>query len=155
VRRVARAITGDEASADDAWQEAFVAAHRALAGYRGEGSLRAWLLAITRNTARKLVREGIGHRDEPELFALGLAAGWGAQTPEDVAAADSDRSRLWAALDRLEPDDRELIVLRDLEGRSGDEVAATLGIAVSAMKSRLHRARLRLLAALTHPGGPR
>ncbi|MBX7079951.1 MAG: sigma-70 family RNA polymerase sigma factor [Nannocystaceae bacterium] len=155
MRRVARAITGDDALADDAWQDAFVAAHRALAGYRGQGSLRAWLLAIVRNAARKLLRERSGHDDEPEVFTLGLAAGWGEASPEDVAVASRDRAQLWAALDRLEPDDRELLVLRDLEGQSGDEVAAALGIALSAMKSRLHRARLRLLAALTHPGGPR
>lgn len=154
MRRIARAIAGNDATADDVWQEAFLAAHRALAGFRGttDAELHGWLSSITRNAARRRARsEGHVHA-LPSLLELGVAAGWG-RSPEDELGGEIDRATVWAALDTLEPDARELVVLRDLDGQSSDEVAAALGITVGAMKSRLHRARLQLMAALTKAGG--
>jgi RNA polymerase sigma-70 factor (ECF subfamily) len=52
------------------------------------------------------------------------------------------------ALGQLDEEEREVVVLRDLEGLSGEETAAALGVSLAAMKSRLHRARLRLVAAV-------
>lgn len=154
MRRIARAIAGNDAAADDAWQEAFLAAHRALAGFRGQtdAELRAWLSSITRNAARRRARNDSHARELPSLLELGVAAGWG-RTPEDELGDEIDRAAVWAALDTLEPDVRELVVLRDLEGHTSEQVADALGISVGAMKSRLHRARLQLLAALTKAGG--
>jgi RNA polymerase sigma-70 factor (ECF subfamily) len=69
-----------------------------------------------------------------------------------LAIAAQRREALQRALDELEPADREVIVLRDLEQLDGESAAAVLGLALPAMKSRLHRARLRLAAALAREG---
>ena len=97
---------------------------------------------------------------EAPLDALGESAGFGCEevTPAALAAVVEERALLSAALDDLNPRDREVILLRDVEGLSGAEVAAVLGVNLAAQKSRLHRARLRLAAAVRRrvpvdPGG--
>lgn len=90
--------------------------------------------------------DGLG---EVPLVELGVAAGWGeTRDPEALVSAMEDHLRLHQALDSLHPGDREVITLRDLEGLSGPEAAQVLEIPLSNLKTRLHRARLRLLARL-------
>ncbi len=148
--RLLRALTPDAASAEDAMQETFLAAWRGAAGWRGEGSARAWLYGMARRQAARTWRRRAGEPADPvPLHALGEAAGWGdARSPEELAAAVQDRDRLWAALRSLSPADREVIVLRDLDGLTGPEAAEALGLPLATLKTRLHRARLRLMAAL-------
>ena len=88
------------------------------------------------------------------LEALGCEAGWGsaARTPA-VAPGGDRRALLEAALEGLGAADREVILLRDLEGFSGEEAAALVGIELRALKTRLHRARLRLAAELRRLDG--
>jgi RNA polymerase sigma-70 factor (ECF subfamily) len=149
VYRFARAATRSREAAEDLLQETFLAAWRAAASYRAEASLRTWLLTIARHAAwRERDRRGREPVDAHPVDVLGLQAGWGQVDPEDLAMSAERRARLAAALDRLDPDDRTVIVLRDLEELTGEEAAAVLGIGVAAMKSRLHRARLRLAAEL-------
>ncbi len=83
------------------------------------------------------------------LEELGLQAGWGCPpwTNSFVESLER-RDTLEKALGRLSADEREILVLRELEGLSGDETAAVLELSLPAMKSRLHRARLRLAAVL-------
>jgi len=159
VLRLARGLARTEAAAEDVLQETFLAAFRHLGEYRGDGPLRGWLLAIAHRTAVRQGRRRAGEPKETEpLEALGEAAGHGAAPmwhpadPEDRAAQAERREALAAALDTLSPDDRTVLVLRDLEGLGGPEVARILAIGVPAMKTRLHRARLRLLAALRKGG---
>ena len=88
-------------------------------------------------------------RIEPvfSLEELGARAGWGHPlSPEDLAWRVQQRSLLEQALSTLPADEREVLVLRDVEGLSGEETAAAAGISLAAMKSRLHRGRLQLLA---------
>ncbi|MFQ6047679.1 MAG: RNA polymerase sigma factor, partial [Gemmatimonadales bacterium] len=83
------------------------------------------------------------------LDALGQRAGWGsAESSQPSLERLADRALIQRALDRLSDEDREVLVLRDLEEFSGDEVAQMTGLTLPATKSRLHRARLRLTAAL-------
>jgi RNA polymerase sigma-70 factor (ECF subfamily) len=147
VYRYLAAILGQAADAEDAMQETFLAAWRNAASFRGEGEPRAWLFAIARHAAGRLRRRRV---DEPakleSLDELGLEAGWGGH-PEPLPDSGAECTRVVAAaLDRLRPEEREIIVLRDLEGFSGDESAALLGLSLPAMKTRLHRARLRFAA---------
>jgi RNA polymerase sigma-70 factor, ECF subfamily len=136
------------ADADDALQETFIAAWRGAGRFRGEGSARSWLLAIARNVVRHATRRHVGEpADFEPLDDIALAAGWGRDPLEDVAARQR-ADLVHAALARLSPEDREILVLRELEDLSGDDTAAALGLSLAAMKSRLHRARLRLTAAL-------
>jgi RNA polymerase sigma-70 factor (ECF subfamily) len=137
-------------AAEDALQETFLAVFRGAQGFRGEGSVRGWLYTIARNTAFKLRRH---QREEPkdleDIDALGTAAGWGAsERPDDLLSTQEQHQALATALTQLDPFDQEILVLRDMDGLSGEETAKILGIGLPAAKSRLHRARLKLIGAL-------
>lgn len=155
VHRFARAVAGDDGTAEDAVQDTFLAALRAAGTFQGEAGARAWLLTIARNAVHRLHRRRAGEpvRFEP-LDALGAAAGWGAEDGPEAALLGAERRAAFAAaLDALSPDDRAVLTLRDLEGLSGEETAAVLGVPLATAKTRLHRARLRFAAAL-RSGGP-
>lgn len=159
VLRYARRLLQDEAAAEDVLQETLLAAHRDLASWRGQGSLRSWLLSLAHARARQARRRPL---DQPErreplesLPELGARAGWGAPLdPEELTARLEQRSFLERALAALPEPDREVLLLRDVEGLSGEETAAALALGLPAMKSRLHRARLALVAELKKGGFP-
>lgn len=136
--------------AEDALQEAFLGAWRSASTFAGTASARGWILTIARNALRRQYRRRVGEPSEfVSLDELGRSAGWGSEDPPDaVYARVETRERLAAALRGLQASDREVLVLRDLEELSGEATAAALGITLRAMKSRLHRARLRLAAEL-------
>lgn len=152
VARFARAASPSLADAEDVLQETFLAALRGAASFRGASAVRTWLFAITRQAA--LQRRRRDHRyeptDEESLATLGAEAGWGAApvTPEQAMIGAEQRVKVTRALESLPPDQREILVLRDGEGLSGEETAGILGISIEAMKSRLHRARLKFTASL-------
>lgn len=149
MRRLARAVVGSDGVADDALQDAALAAFRGAASYSpGAGEVRPWLLAVTRNAARRALRGREDPTEDGPLLELGLRAGWGMPTPEQLVGQAEEQAALARALAALPAADREVIVLRELEELSGEQAAALLGVGVAAMKSRLHRARLRLLAEL-------
>lgn len=154
VFRLVRAATATREDAEDALQEAFLAAYRACGSFRGESAVRTWLLIIARNAAyhvrQRRARTETAAADDT-LESLASAAGWGDTDPERRFEERERRDRLTAALATLAPSDREVLVLRDMEELSGDAVARALGLTVPAMKSRLHRARLKLAAALRGP----
>lgn len=149
VLRYAESLVGSGVgAAEDVLQETFLAAWSAAARFRGEAGARGWLLAITRQKAMRHFRRRAGEPDHlTSLAELGEAAGWAVE--EDPADRALRRLDLQAALAALAVEDREILLLRDVEGLSGEEVAALLGLGLAAMKSRLHRARLRLMAAMT------
>lgn len=136
------------ADAEDALQEAFLAAWRAAGSFAGTESARAWILTIARNALHRRYRRRAGEPAEViSLDRLGEQAGWGAvDAPDERVERLEDRELLERALNRLDQADREVLVLRDLEELGGEETAHLLGISIGAMKSRLHRARLRLAA---------
>lgn len=153
----ARRLTHDAALAEDILQDTLVTAFKSLDAWRGEGSIRGWLFSIARSRVLMAKRRRAG---EPETFEdtdtlpqLGLEAGWGAaMDPEALASRLEQQSVLERALAALDDEDREIVVLRDLEGLSGEETAQALGLSLAAMKSRLHRARLRLVSAVKKGG---
>ena len=147
--RLARAVVSDAREAEDVLQQAFLAAWQSAGQFRGESSARTWLLTIARHAAfRARARRAREPIEEVALDDLGIRAGWGGPDPEMLALAADARERLEAALARLTPAEREVLVLRELEGLSGAETATVLGVGQAAMKSRLHRARLALAATL-------
>ncbi len=159
VNRLARTLTRSTAAADDVTQETFLSAWRHAGGFQGTGSVRGWLLTIAHHAAGRHRRLRAGEPTDPlPLEDLGLAAGYGAEpaapgpTPETGAAEAERRRALEAALGTLPEADREILVLRDLEGLTGPEAAEALGLTLAAMKTRLHRARLKLMAALRQGG---
>jgi RNA polymerase sigma-70 factor, ECF subfamily len=154
--RLARAVTPDDATAADVVQEASFAAYKSAGTYRpGVSSVRTWLFAIARNAARKVRRsmreEPMADADDTPLLELGVRAGWGA---DEATGRFEQHELLVRALATLAPDELELVLLRDIEGLSGEEAAQVLALRLPALKSRLHRARLRLMAAMrTAEGG--
>ncbi len=153
VHRYARTLVRSDADAEDVLQRTFVAAWRGASGFEGRSTAFVWLCTIARHAAERAgrVRAGAPRRfetlDSPEIEALGCAAGFG--DPEALTAELEETERVRGALGRLPEEDREILTLRDVEGLSGPEVEAVLGLSRAAMKSRLHRARLHLIAEMT------
>lgn len=140
VVRLAAHVLRREGEAEDVAQEAFLGAFRRLPDFRGEGRFSAWLFGI-------VVRLCLDRR---------RSARWTREVPEDAApppssSLDATDTRLLveALLDRLSPPMRAALVLREMEGLDYDEIAATLGIPVGTVRSRLHAARAQFRALWT------
>lgn len=151
LRFLSRLARGDAAQAEDLAQDTLVTAFAALGQWRGDASFRTWLFTVGRSRwlmgRRRRQGEPTEHEELSSLGALGAEAGWGlTQDAQQFAARLEAKDALERALEGLSDDEREVVVLRDVEGLSGEEVAEVLGVGVAAMKSRLHRARLHLLA---------
>ena len=144
--RTAYVVTGSAADAEDAAQEGFVKAFRALDRFRIGADLRPWLLRIVANEARNRVRSS-GRRHQLELrLTEGFRPGDAAPSPEAAAVASDERRRLLALVNSLSEDDRQVIASRYFLELSGEETAAVLGIPQGTVKSRLSRALARLRA---------
>lgn len=142
--RTAYVISGSAEDAEDATQDGFVKAYRALSRFRYGAELRPWLLTIVANEARNRLRSS-GRRKRLELrLAEGFRPGDAAPSPEAVAVADDERRRLLALVNELGDDDRIVIASRYFLQLSGEETAAALGIPEGTVKSRLSRALARL-----------
>jgi RNA polymerase sigma-70 factor (ECF subfamily) len=135
-------MCGDEESAREVLQETMIAAFRHLPGFRRQAALSTWLFQIARSFC---IKERRGVRP---MVALDPALADPAPTPEVHAHAREIGERLSAAIAELAPEQREVLVLRDVEGLSAEEAADVVGIDVGALKSRLHRARTALRARL-------
>jgi RNA polymerase sigma factor (sigma-70 family) len=142
--RTAYVITGSAADAEDAAQEGFVKAYRALDRFRADAPLRPWLLRIVANEARNRVRS-TGRRQRLELqITEAFRPGDAAPSPEAVAVSLDERRRLLAMVNGLAEEDRGVITCRFFLQLSVEETAAALGIAQGTVKSRLSRALARL-----------
>jgi RNA polymerase sigma-70 factor (ECF subfamily) len=139
--RLARGILSD-AEAEDAVQEAYLRAFRGIAEFRGESSLKTWLGRIVVNTAREHLR-----RRRPSLALSGMETVT-ALDPERRMAQDQTRRLLEQAIEELSPAFRSVVVARLLEELSVEETAAILDLKPETVKTRLHRARRLLRAAI-------
>ena len=139
IYRVALRMLGSRADAQDAVQETFVRAWRALPRFRHDSAISTWLYRIVTRRAldRIASRRSTGTLNEVEVEA-----------GPDPAQAAEHQERLRAirrAMARLPPDQRAALVLREFEGLSYQEVAQVLGASVPAIKTRIHRARLTII----------
>jgi len=148
VYRFGKRVCRDGYDADDAVQEAFIklSARPDVAAHPGA---LAWLFTVVRNACLRLLRPFANGEREP---LSGLEHAEAGATPEDALARFELVRQVHAAIAALEPAQREVLVLRDLEGLSGAATAAALGLTEANMKTRLHRARLALRAALLKEG---
>ncbi len=139
--------------APDVTQEALIRAWRSMAGFRGDASFATWLHRITVNTAWTQRKRALRHEARPlddALVDTGVADG--GTTPEQAGEMVDVRAALRAAIARLTPGQRTVLVLRDVYGWGNDEVSAALAISGTAAKVRLHRARKRVRELLTEGG---
>lgn len=148
VYRLAYRLTGNRHDAEDLTQEVFVRVFRSLSSYT-PGTFEGWLHRITTNLFLDMVRRRARIRfdalpdDAERIPGRELSP----QQAYDEAHFDGD---IQAALDALPPDFRAAVVLCDLEGLAYDEIADALGIKIGTVRSRIHRGRSQLRAALAH-----
>ena len=140
--RVALRMLGDESDAEDATQDAFVQAWRNLGGFRADAAFSTWMYRIVSNRCLNMLRAR--RRTEPLPDDREAPA----SRPDRIAEARWQVDDLKLAILRLTPEQRAPLVLRELQGCSYEEIAQSLDLSISAVKSRLHRARLELLAAM-------
>jgi RNA polymerase sigma-70 factor (ECF subfamily) len=151
--RFAYHLTGNRATAEDATQEAFLRAFRAIRTYHGESKFTNWLLRIVRNAAidafRKTRREiSVAETREPALGAEGFA-GTGLR---EVHGSAEDRYRIAQAIRALPIDLREPFVVIEVLGFDYQEASAILSVKLGTLKSRMHRARAALIRSLSDEG---
>ena len=146
VTRIAARVVGHD-EAEDVSQDAFLRAFHRLDGFRGESSVRTWLLRIAHNAALDHLRRRRAEPVDPASLD---------ETPADESVRlPAERLELRERVERLEgklqplsPPHRTVLVLRDVEGLSYDEVAAITETPLGSVKGRLHRARRELIGLL-------
>jgi RNA polymerase sigma-70 factor, ECF subfamily len=151
VYAMALSFLRNEADAEDVAQEAFLKAFRSLASFRGDAKFGTWLVSITLNEARSRIRRRDAIKmeslDEPEddqgHSSPALLRDW-KEIPSEALERKEVRSLLQKAITSLPQIYREVFQLRDIEQLSVNEAAQALGITVSSVKVRLHRARMML-----------
>lgn len=152
LRAVCRRWTDSDDDAEDVLQDTLIAIHRNLDRFRGESSLRTWLFAVARSQAHRLRRKdakhrGRGRRVESEVEQSDALSSGEFEPLDDFRRCDIQWS-LRRGLTRLNETDRQVLWLRDYEGRSAEETASALQLTVPAVKSRLLRARRRMRETL-------
>ena len=152
-------MLGNEEEAEDLTQDIFVAAFRGIRKFRGEAKFSTWLYRIalnqTRNRIKYLSRRDffakqsrrVQHREEspwenPELLADS------APTPEQLTLTKSMAIQVQQCLNQIPPQARQILVLRDVQGFSYEELSEMLSLNLGTVKSRLHRARASLQECL-------
>lgn len=155
---VALRMLGDRDEAEEVTQDAFVHAYRTLGTFRGEAKVSTWLVSIVINLCRNRRRWWARRRqrivaslEEPMDAGegtMGQMLADPAPTPAQVAQQREVQQVLLEGLQMLDDNFRTVIVLRDIEGYSYEEIARALRCRVGTVKSRLNRARLQLRAIL-------
>jgi RNA polymerase sigma factor (sigma-70 family) len=149
VYRLAYRLTGNPHDAEDLTQEVFVRVFRSLASYT-PGTFEGWLHRITTNLFLDWARRK--QRIRFEGLADEMAHRLPGSEPTPAEAFDDNHldDDVQAALKALPPEYRAAVVLCDIEGFSYEEIAATLGVKLGTVRSRIHRGRAQLRAALEH-----
>ena len=141
-------LSGDPATADDLTNETFLRAMLALDGFRGESSVKTWLLRIARNLFLNRVKREKRTTSLDALIERGVSFRAQHPNPEDAAMALERERDLQRALLTLSETDRSLLLLTSQEKLPYKDIAQILGISVAAVKVRVFRARQRLANAM-------
>lgn len=153
---VALRMLGHWDEAKDVAQDVFVLAYRRIGTFRGEAKLSTWLVAITMNLCRnrrrwwarrnRLIVASLDDPVEGEEGPMDPEVADPSPTPAAQAMGHEQQHQLMAALQLLDDESRSVVVLRDIQGLSYEEIAQALRWNLGTVKSRLSRARLRLKA---------
>ena len=155
---VAQRILGDAADAEEAVQDVFWTAYRKAKSFQGNSQFSTWLYRLTVNAALGKIRRGKRNREnrydeflpkfeKDDHHRVRPVVDW-SDTLEEKYSRQEIHQMLVQALDELKPLDKSVVVLSDLEGMSDKEIALITNLTVSAVKTRLHRARLFLRGKL-------
>jgi RNA polymerase sigma factor (sigma-70 family) len=142
VQRFARTLCSTPEDAEDATQEALIVLYRKIGTLRATAALASWMFQIVRNECIRKARVTFHKPIPPTTFE---------SSAEDVALARLEIERIVGYVAGLPPEQRAVLVLRDIQGLSGAATAEALGLSRAAMKSRLHRGRETLHSALSTP----
>jgi RNA polymerase sigma-70 factor (ECF subfamily) len=144
-------LLGDRDEALDLSQDVFLRVFRTIHGFRGRSSLKTWIYRIVINQARNRQRFWRRRRRSDQVSLDQHVAEHGdlqqthdGTSPDRALARKELARRLWEALDGLPFDQRTVVVLREIDGLSYEEIAYSLDVAVGTVKSRLTRARQEL-----------
>jgi RNA polymerase sigma-70 factor (ECF subfamily) len=152
-------MIGNRQEAEDLAQEVFITVHRAIGSYRGEGRFYTWLYRIASNTCKNRMKylKGRHHNrrvsvdDAPEVPASTTGPALQSHVPGPEAVTEGNRleQAIQHELANLDEEYRLLIILRDVQGLSYQDILRITGLQEGTLKSRLHRARLALKERLT------
>ena len=158
VYNLALRMTGNSEDAYDMSQEAFIKAYSSLSSFRGDSKFSVWLYRIVSNVCLDFLRSRNRRatvslsveNDEGEEVELDIADE--ASSPQALLDRSLTRDAVRRGLQALPPDHREILLLREIQGLSYDEIAETLDLEVGTVKSRIFRARKKLCAFLIKDG---
>ncbi|MDM8119760.1 sigma-70 family RNA polymerase sigma factor [Succinatimonas hippei] len=147
IRDVALKFTNNQADASDIAQEAFIKAYRAIGSFRGECSFYTWIYRITVNTAKSFLESNSKHRyavdvDAPEFESQDTQGVLTSnESPDRLIESDELKRVIFKALNELPCDLKQAIMLREIEGKSYDEIAEIMKTPIGTVRSRIFRAR--------------
>lgn len=135
-------LTGDRFLAEDATHDTFLKMHRNIESLNDARLFRSWLFTIARNEVFKLLRkhQRNGSLDEESV--------WSDETPQTFAESRETSAIITASINLLKPEYKEVLLLREFEGRTYEEIAVITGNTESSVKSRLFKARKALAEKL-------
>jgi len=142
VRRFARSLCSTPEDAEDAAQEALIVLYQRIGTLRAAAALASWMFQIVRHECIRRSRLA---------FRGPISAATAEPSVEDTALARMEVERIVGSIAELPPEQRSVLVLRDIQGLSGTATAQSLGLSRPAMKSRLHRGRETLRSRLRAP----
>ncbi|WP_412079725.1 RNA polymerase sigma factor (plasmid) [Streptomyces xanthophaeus] len=153
VRKFALSLCASPQDAEDAAQEALIILYRKIGTLRATGALASWMFRIVRNECLRQVRLLLVSRSAAASVEAEASAEASAEpSAEDAVLHRLEVERIAAAVSALPRDQRQVLIMRDVQGLPGRTVAQSLGLSSAAMKSRLHRARAALRLSLAAPG---
>ena len=154
IYHLALRMCGSADEAADIAQEAFLAAWRGLPSFRGEANFATWLYRLTSNAAIDYLRRQKKERGDMSLDDedLGLDAVDTGPGPQDAAERTEVRTAVAAGLQQLSEGHRQVLVLREIQGLSYEEIADVLEVDLGTVKSRISRARTALRKILLENG---
>jgi RNA polymerase sigma-70 factor, ECF subfamily len=148
VFNMAYQFSGSSQEAEDMTQEIFLKLYGSLKKYDFSRNFTAWLLTLAKNHLIDEYRRTKWEKTQRDEFDDQRISQASFDSPERSLVQEENRKIVWEGLNRLSPDIRMTIILRDIEGRSYEEVAETLDLPLGTVKSRVNRGRLQLAEIL-------
>ena len=166
VFRLVLRMLGDRAEAEDVAQDVFITVFKSIDSFRGESKLSTWMFRVAtnhcKNRIKYLDRRARGKKGELDelsehdaLESASMSSSAMVARPDQQAEANQIEGIVRAAIAELDEDQRALVVLRDVENLSYEEIQQITGLPEGTVKSRLHRARLQLAKAVQRASEPR